>query len=292
MNSPWRLDGLRSVETNPPAVMAVLNCTPDSFSDGGDHLAVEAAVQAGLAAVTAGATILDIGGESTRPGADRVDSTEQIRRVQPVIAALRERTNVAISIDTTRAEVADAALSAGANAINDVSAGIEDPTMFGLAADRGCGLVLMHRGSPPPKDQWSDAWSTPPAFEDVVLDVRTALETRADAAESAGVSPDAIVLDPGLGFGKDVDQNWILLQRFSELPEGGRRWLVGASRKSFIGAVTGIREPRDRVPGSLVAAILAMQGGAQILRVHDVPAHVQAVHAFVAARDAVFEIGE
>lgn len=292
MNGPWRLDGLRSIETDPPAVMAVLNCTPDSFSDGGDHFAVEAAVEAGLAAVKAGASILDIGGESTRPGAERVHSEEQIRRVCPVVSALREHTDVALSVDTTRAEVAEAALHAGVNAINDVSAGSEDPEMFGLAADKGCGLVLMHRGAPPPEDQWSDAWSTPPAFEDVVVEVRAALEGRAEAAEAAGVSPDAIVLDPGLGFGKDVDQNWILLQRFAELSAGGRRWLVGASRKSFIGAVTGVREPRDRVPGSLVAAVLAMQGGAEILRVHDVSAHVQTVHAFVAARNAGFEIGQ
>ena len=125
-----------------------------------------------------------------------------------------------------------------------------------------------------------------------MVEVRAALEGRAEAAEAAGVSPDAIVLDPGLGFGKDVDQNWILLQRFSELTTGGRRWLVGASRKSFIGAVTGVREPRERVPGSLVAAVLAMQGGAEILRVHDVAAHVQTVHAFVAARNAGFEIGQ
>ena len=141
-------------------------------------------------------------------------------------------------------------------------------------------------------DRWSDAWSSPPPFEDVVVEVRAGLESRAEAAEAAGVSPDAIVLDPGLGFGKDVDQNWILLQRFSELSGGGRRWLVGASRKSFIGAVTGVREPRERVPGSLVAAVLAMQGGAEILRVHDVSAHVQTVHAFVAARNAGFEIGQ
>ena len=125
-----------------------------------------------------------------------------------------------------------------------------------------------------------------------MVEVRAALEGRAEAAEAAGVSPDAIVLDPGLGFGKDVDQNWILLQRFSELSGAGRRWLVGASRKSFIGAVTGVREPRERVPGSLVAAVLAMQGGAEILRVHDVAAHVQTVHAFVAARNAGFEIGQ
>ncbi|MEC7129987.1 MAG: dihydropteroate synthase, partial [Planctomycetota bacterium] len=154
MNGPWRLDGLRSVETDPPAVMAVLNCTPDSFSDGGDHFAVEAAVEAGLAAVKAGATILDIGGESTRPGAERIDPAEQIRRVCPVVSALREHTDVALSVDTTRAEVADAALQVGVNAINDVSAGSEDPGMFDLAAEKGCGLVLMHRGAPPPDDQW------------------------------------------------------------------------------------------------------------------------------------------
>ena len=212
MNGPWRLDGLRSVETDPPAVMGVLNCTPDSFSDGGDHFALQAAVEAGLSAVKAGATILDIGGESTRPGAQRVDPAEQIRRVCPVVTALREHTDVALSVDTTWVEVAAAALDAGVNAINDVSAGTEDPGIFDLAAERGCGLVLMHRGAPPPEDQWSDAWSTPPAFEDVVVDVRAALEGRAEAAEAAGVSPDAIVLDPGLGFGKDVDQNWILLQ--------------------------------------------------------------------------------
>ena len=242
---------------------------------------MEAAVEAGLAAVKAGASILDIGGESTRPGAERVHSEEQIRRVCPVVSALREHTDVALSVDTTRAEVADAALHAGVNAINDVSAGSEDPEMFGLAADKGCGLVLMHRGAPPPEDQWSDAWSTPPAFEDVVVEVRAALEGRAEAAEAAGVSPDAIVLDPGLGFGKDVDQNWILAALL-RTEHRWARWLVGASRKSFIRAVTGVREPRERVPGSLVAAVLAMQGGAEILRVHDVAAHVQTVHAFVA----------
>jgi len=190
---------------------------------------------------------------------------------------VRSRSGVAISVDTTLAPVAEAALEAGADAVNDVSAGCEDPAMLPLVARKGAGLILMHRIAPPGEDSYSDRYAEPPVYDDVVREVASFLLMRAELAMAAGVSRDAIALDPGLGFGKSVAQNYELLARTSELAALGYPVLVGASRKSFLGAVTGRADPEQRIIGSVVAAVAAYGGGARIIRAHDVGAHREAL---------------
>ncbi len=256
--------------------MGVLNATPDSFSDGGRHLDPEAAVQAGVEMVRSGARILDVGGESTRPGAARIDAVAQLDRVIPVISGLCRASDVEgipISIDTTRAEVAAAATRAGATIVNDVSGGLEDPDLLGVVADAGVGVVLMHRLRPPDQDSYSDRYTAPPVYDDVVDTVRAALDALAAGAETAGVPAARIAVDPGLGFGKTVAQNLELLNRLDEIVADGRPVLVGASRKSFLGAVTGETTPESRSTESVVAAVEAHRRGAGILRVHEVDLH-------------------
>ena len=194
----------------------------------------------------------------------------------PVITAIRASSRVAISIDTTSAEVAIAAIQAGANIVNDVSAG-EDKAMFRMCAECGCGIVLMHRLTAPSQDRYSDRYDTPPQYDDVVRGVGDALLARADIAMQAGMARESIAIDPGLGFGKSVRQNYELVARTSELASFGFPVVVGASRKSFIGAVTGQDCPADRVAGSLVVAVAAFGGGARIIRAHDVSAHREAL---------------
>lgn len=281
----WSVRG-RMIPLDRPIVMGILNATPDSFSDGGRHADPDAAVAAGVAMVEAGASIIDVGGESTRPGAKRVDAEEQIRRTAPVIERLAATTGASISIDTTRARVARVALEAGAHIVNDVSAGLEDPGILAVAAEHRAGLVLMHRLRPPDEDAYSDRYVRPPAYDDVVADVRDVLAGRIAAAESAGVDRNAIVVDPGLGFGKSVEDNWALIARHRVVASLGRPVLSGTSRKSFIGAVTGRDMPADRLAGSLAAAVLHAAAGARVLRVHDVAAHVDAL-AVLAAVGAV-----
>jgi dihydropteroate synthase len=273
----WTAGSDRVVSLEPFAIMGVVNVTPDSFSDGGQFAGPEEAAQHALQLVEEGATIIDIGGESTRPGAARISPEEQVRRVVPVIARLRSRSGVAISIDTTSAAVADAALEAGADAVNDVSAGCEDRAMFPLVARRGAGLVLMHRLAPPGDDSYSDRYAEPPIYDDVVREVASFLLMRAELAMGVGVARECIALDPGLGFGKSVAQNYELLARTSELAALGMPVLVGASRKSFLGAVTGRSDPEQRIIGSVVAAVAAYGGGARIIRAHDVGAHREAL---------------
>ncbi|MCP4835728.1 MAG: dihydropteroate synthase [Phycisphaera sp.] len=268
--------------------MGVLNATPDSFSDGGDHLDPESAVAAGEMMVEAGAAILDVGGESTKPGSERVGPEEQIARVVPVIEALRrgEPTHsVVITIDTTRSMVAEAALDAGADAINDVSAGTEDPAILELAASRRVGLVLMHRLRAPGDDQYSDRYVEPPVYEDVVDEVRAFLDRHAARAEAAGVGSDAIVVDPGLGFGKTVEQNLDLVRGLGRIAGDGRPVLAGASRKSFLGAISGEADPRRRGIESITAGVEAWRRGAGILRVHDVAGHRRALAIATAFED-------
>ena len=277
----WRVRD-RDLPLEPWLLMGVVNATPDSFSDGGAYRDAGAAAEAALALVEAGAAIIDVGGESTRPGAARVEAAEQIRRVVPVIEAIRRRSDVAISIDTTLADVAQAAIEAGAEIVNDVSAGEEDPGILRLAASRGCGLVLMHRLAAPPEDSFSDRYAKPPTYHDVVGDVQAALLSRVAIAEAAGVDPASIAIDPGLGFGKSVEQNFALVARLSELVSLGRPVLVGASRKSFIGAVTGESDPVRRVAGSVVAAVAAWSAGARIIRTHDVAATRQGLEVAAA----------
>lgn len=267
--------GLQLPLTNGPLLMAILNVTPDSFSDGGQHADPASAVAAARAALAAGAHIVDVGGESTRPGAQRVPVPQQVERTVPVVRALAP--HAVVSIDTTRAAVAQAALAAGARIVNDVSAGTEDPAILRVAAEHSAGLVLMHRLAPPEQEQFSHQYQAAPTYTDVVRDVCAWLAQRAQAAMDAGVPRQCIALDPGLGFGKNVQQNFTLLQRLPELCALGFPVLVGASRKSFVGAVTGVKEPARRVHGSVGAALAAVAGGAHVLRVHDVAPHAAAL---------------
>jgi dihydropteroate synthase len=273
----WTVGPDRVVSLEPFVLMGVVNMTPDSFSDGGRFATVDEAFAHAMQLVDEGAGILDIGGESTRPGAEPVAADEQIRRVVPLIARIRTRSNVAISVDTTSATVAEAALEAGADIVNDVSAGADDPAMLPLVARRGVGIVLMHRLAAPREDSYSDRYEREPVYGDVVRAVCDHLLARVDAAIGAGVARDCIALDPGLGFGKSVAQNYELLARTSELAALGYPVLVGASRKSFLGAVSGRSDPEQRIIGSVVAAVAAFGGGARIVRAHDVGAHREAL---------------
>ena len=281
----WRIGCERELDLSTPQIMGILNVTPDSFSDGGLHESMEQAVAHADRMIAEGATLIDIGGESTRPGAERIDASVQCDRVLPVITEIVLRHDVPISIDTTRAEVASAALDAGASIINDVSAGREDADMLPLAAERGCGLVLMHRLRPPGEDCWSDAYEHDPDYGgDVVVAVRDWLLARAGVVEAAGVDRASICLDPGLGFGKSVAQNWQLVERFAAMVETGYPILAAASRKSFIGAATGVTSPADRGAGSAAVTVLQVAAGARLLRVHDVALHVAAAVQSMSAR--------
>jgi len=247
--------------------MGVLNVTPDSFSDGGRWVDPEAAVAHGLAMAADGADVVDVGGESTRPGAAEVPADEEMRRVVPVVAALAP--SVRVSVDTRKPEVADAALDAGASIVNDVSA-----SLFEVAAAHGAAWVAMHmRGTPATMQQQVD-------YDDVVGEVREFLVARAAKARAAGVSE--VWIDPGLGFAKTADHNLSLLRRLDELVATDYPVLVGASRKSFIGRLTGEAPVGDRLEGSLSLAVWAMQRGAAMVRVHDVRATVQAARLVAA----------
>jgi len=250
--------------------MGIVNVTPDSFSDGGRYLDPEVAVAHGLQLEAEGAEILDVGGESTRPGAEAVAAEEEMRRVLPVIEGLMDAgTTCEISIDTSKAVVAEAALGAGAAIVNDVTA-LADPQMAAAVVAGRASLILMHMlGSP--RTMQDD-----PAYDDVLGEVRDYLAERVEAAVAAGVPEDAILVDPGIGFGKTVEHNLELIGRLGELRELGRPIVFGASRKRFIGAITG-REVDERLGGSVAAAVLALAGGAEILRVHDVAATADSV---------------
>lgn len=275
----WRLSPSRTVSLDSPCIMAILNVTPDSFSDGGVLALPAAAANAAERAVQEGAHILDIGGESTRPGSTPVGAEEQIRRVVPAIIAIRQRLpGVPMTIDTTLASVAAAALDAGGDAINDTTAGLGDPGMLALAAERDCGIVLMHRPRPARRDQYSDSYTDPPTYRDAVADVTIFLMERGYVAEATGIARDGIVIDPGLGFGKTVEQNIALIRGTQMLTSTKYPVLSGLSRKSFVGRV-GLG--RDSLPAERVAATVAMsvehwRAGARIFRVHDVAEHVRA----------------
>ena len=279
MSSVISLSRGRSIDHDPWCLMGILNATPDSFSDGGDHLQPEDAVAAGLAMIEAGASILDVGGESTRPGAERISVSEQISRVVPVITGLRSQSEVVISVDTTRKEVAQAAYHAGADLVNDVSAGLEDDGILDCVAELRMGVILMHRRVPPSEDVYSDQYSAPPAYQDVVEDVSQFLLARVKAAREAGIDSERIILDPGLGFGKSVEQNLELIRGVDRLSALGHTVLVGASRKSFIGAVTQVECPSEREIGSVCMAVEAWRRGASILRVHTPGIHLQGLLA-------------
>jgi dihydropteroate synthase len=260
------------------AVMGVLNVTPDSFSDGGEYLDSSAAIEHGLILADEGADIVDIGGESTRPGADPVSALEEIDRVLPVIEGL-VREDIAVSIDTMKPDVARAIVAAGADVINDVN-GFRTPGMFEIAAESGATICIMHMLGEPRTMQID------PHYEDVVTEVLEWLLARADAAISAGIAREKIWLDPGIGFGKTVDHNLSLLKSTAEFASTGFPIMVGASRKSFIGKLADENEPQNRMPGSLAAALFAASKGARIIRVHDVAATVQAIAIQQAIIDA------
>ena len=252
-----------------PKLMGVVNVTPDSFSDGGLYLDPEAAVRHGRQLAEAGAEILDIGGESTRPGAEPVPAAEELARIVPVIQGLQDRGSQ-VSVDTSKAAVAAAALDAGAEIVNDVTALRGDPEMAGLCAERGAGVVLMHMLGEPRTMQED------PRYDDVVAEVKAFLAERLEAAVAAGIEEDRVWLDPGIGFGKTAAHNMELLRRLGELRELGRPLVVGTSRKSFLGRVDG--SPADqRLGGTIASSVLAAAEGADLLRVHDVAEMRQAL---------------
>lgn len=252
-----------------PLVMGIVNATPDSFSDGGDNFGTEAAIAAGLRMLDEGADILDIGGESTRPGADPVSPAEERARILPAIDAL-VRAGAVVSVDTRHADTMKAALDAGATIVNDVTA-LAAPGAVELVARRGCGAVLMHMLGTPRTMQ------TDPRYDDAPREVAAFLARRLTACETAGIARADLCVDPGIGFGKSVAHNARLIARLDTLTALGVAVLVGASRKSFIGKLSKDEPPKERLPGSIAAALAAVARGADILRVHDVAATVQAL---------------
>jgi dihydropteroate synthase len=242
--------------------MGIVNVTPDSFSDGGRFLAPDRAIAHARGLAADGAELLDVGGESTRPGARGVSAEEELERVAPVLAGL-EGVGAAISIDTSKLAVAEAAVDAGAEIVNDVTALRQDPELAGLCAERRCLVILMHMQGTPRTMQEN------PTYDDVVADVRAFLARRIEFAVGEGIAEERIWVDPGIGFGKTVDHNLELLRRLGELRELGRPVVVGTSRKRFIGTLTG-REVDDRLGGTIASNVLALRAGADVLRVHDV----------------------
>lgn len=269
------LPGGRALELEPFAIMAIVNVTPDSFYAPSRRRALDEALAASLAAVAAGAAVIDLGGESTRPGAEAVGLEEELERVVPAVQALRRESAVPISVDTRKAEVARQALAAGADIVNDVSA-LGDPAMAAVAAAAGAGLVLMHMKGQPTTMQ--DA----PSYDDCPTEVRDYLAAAAEKALAAGIAPASIALDPGIGFGKRLVDNLALLSRLDVVAALGYPLLVGLSRKSFVGALTG-RPPEGRLAGSLGAACAAYARGGRIFRVHDVPETRDALALYVAS---------
>ena len=262
-----------------PALVGILNVTPDSFSDGGDFLDPEAAAARAASMLDEGAHVIDVGGESTRPGSDPVSSDEEVRRVVPVIERLMaDRPGAAISVDTYRATTAEAAIRAGASVVNDVTALRGDPAMAALVAEAGCPVVLMHMKGEPKTMQRE------PRYADVVREVRDFLAERAELAVSAGVKPENVIVDPGIGFGKTLDHNLALLRDLDAILDLGFPVLVGASRKRFIGSITGVEEARDRVYGTVATSVMAYERGATLFRVHDVRANREALAVAAAIR--------
>jgi dihydropteroate synthase len=260
-------------------LMGIVNVTPDSFSDGGLYLDADRAIGHARELAAEGADLLDVGGESTRPGAQAVSADAELRRVLPVLEGLGG-VGVPVSIDTSKAAVAEAALEAGAGLVNDVTALRADPELAAVCAARGCDVVLMHmKGSPRTMQE-------APAYGDVVEDIKGFLAERIDFATGAGIAEDRIWVDPGIGFGKTVEHNLELLRRLGELRDLGRPILVGTSRKSFIGRLTG-RDVDERLGGTIASNVLALRAGADVLRVHD----VAQVREAVRVAEAILEQG-
>jgi dihydropteroate synthase len=271
MDGVWRCRDRELVVGARTLVMGIVNVTPDSFSDGGLFEDADAAVKHGLRLLDEGADVVDVGGESTRPGSDPVRPEAERQRVIPVIEGLRrEAPEAVLSVDTRKASVAAAAIAAGADVVNDVGAG-GDPDLFGTAAAAGAGLVLMHmRGDP-------KTMQDEPRYDDVVAEVRAFLGRRIEAALAAGIGRERLCVDPGIGFGKDLGHNLELLRRIGSFGELGAPVLVGASRKRFIGELSAVDEPQDRVAGSVAVAVWCAANGVDVVRVHDVAATVRAL---------------
>jgi dihydropteroate synthase len=261
-----------------PKVMGIVNVTPDSFSDGGRFGTFDEALRHARELIEQGADLLDIGGESTRPGSEPVSVVEELRRVLPLIEALRAEIDVPISIDTTKAEVARRALEAGASIVNDVTGLTGDPGMLPLAAETGAGVVLMHMAGTPRTMQLD------PRYEDVVTEVHDALAERIEVAEAAGIPRERIAIDPGIGFGKTFDHNRELLRNLGRFGNLGCAVLIGTSRKGFLGTITG-RPVDQRQTASVVSSLFATTRGAGIVRVHDVGAMVDAIKVWSALGD-------
>lgn len=260
-----------------PRLMAILNLSPDSFSDGGQWFNTKQVVEGVRIMLEQGADIIDVGGESTRPGSQRVSAKEQKNRVLDTIIALREHySDVPISIDTTLSNVAEAALDAGADMLNDISAGRDDPEMLALAAERQVPICLMHMQGEPSTMQDS------PQYEDVVREVSRFLLERATEAETCGVARESIILDPGIGFGKTTEHNLTLIKHLDAIATLPYPILLGTSRKRFMGRVCHADEPRQRVPASCATTVLGLQAGVKIFRVHDIWQHRQVIDLMTA----------
>lgn len=261
-------------------LVGVVNVTPDSFFNGGLYFEPARAIEHALALAADGADIIDVGGESSRPGSSPIPAKEEKKRILPVVEVLKQKGNVLISVDTTKAEVAEAALAAGADIINDISAGRFDPRMLPVAARSGAGLILMHMKGTPRTMQIA------PHYDDVLGEVKAFLKERQEAAEACGVRRESILLDPGIGFGKKLEHNLALLNNLEALAGLERPLLVGISRKSFIGKILKLEAP-DRLEGTIAAAVVSILHGASLLRVHD----LQAIKRAVAVVEAIMSQG-
>lgn len=277
MNKTW-LCGRFELGLERPLLMGIVNVTPDSFSDGNQYIQTDAAIAHAQQLVAEGADILDIGGESTRPGAEPVSVQEELRRLLPVIEALREL-NIPLSVDTFKPEVMRAVLDAGADIINDI-AGFRDPASVAAVADSSCGLCVMHMQGEPKTMQKQ------PHYDDLYAEVRQFLLQRVQALRGAGVVPERIMLDPGLGFGKTVAHNYSLLRDLAAIQIESYPWLIGLSRKSMIGHVVN-RSPQQRLAGSLAGMLAAVARGAAVVRVHDVAESADALRVWQAVEQGI-----
>ncbi len=277
MQKPTQLLADR-IRIGKPLLMGVLNVTPDSFSDGGSFCEIGAAIRQGLKMAEAGAEIIDVGGESTRPGSDRVIACEQIRRTESVIESLRKELppSVYISIDTTLSEVAESAIYAGADLINDISGGSDDPDLFRIAATHAIPIVINHMQGQPKSMQ------NEPTYQDVVAEVTSFLVNQAQKAVQAGVVNANIILDPGIGFGKTKDHNLRLLAHLSDITHLGYPVLLGTSRKRFMGSICGTLQSTELVGATVSTTVLGIQAGVRIFRVHDITENRQAIDVVTA----------
>ena len=263
---------MKLTASNKPVIMGILNVTPDSFSDGGNFYATEAAIAHGLRMVAEGADIIDVGGESTRPGAERISAEEQIRRIVPVISGLRKQLpdEITISVDTTLAAVASTACAAGAGMINDIAAGEDDAGILQLAAVQDIPLILMHKQGTPASMQQS------PTYDDVVEEIKSYLLNRARIATEAGINKQNLILDPGFGFGKTLEHNLLLLANLDRFTEKGFPIMIGASRKTFLSRICQVEERIALVGASCATTVIGVMAGVRLFRVHDVREHRQA----------------